>query len=83
MYDVHLKQVGACLDRNGLRPARYLVTRDGMVCMMSETGVVPVDECDIVEKVTTAVVYTLPKSYVILYVHRIVCFVIAGAGAHR
>jgi glutamate synthase domain-containing protein 1 len=48
-----VKQVGACLDRNGLRPARYLVTRDGMVCMMSETGVVPVDECDIVEKVSS------------------------------
>jgi Glutamine amidotransferases class-II len=56
---VSVQQVGACLDRNGLRPARYLVTRDGMVCMMSETGVVPVDECDIVEKVTiTAIQYT-------------------------
>lgn len=44
------KKVGACLDRNGLRPARFLVTRSGMVCMMSETGVVPVDDCDIVMK---------------------------------
>jgi glutamate synthase (ferredoxin) len=44
------KKVGACLDRNGLRPARYLQTRDGMVCMMSETGVVPLDESQIVKK---------------------------------
>lgn len=35
------KKVGATLDRNGLRPARYLTTEDGLVCMMSETGVVP------------------------------------------
>ncbi|KAJ1496304.1 nucleophile aminohydrolase [Baffinella frigidus] len=35
------KKVGASLDRNGLRPARYLTTTDGLVCIMSETGVVP------------------------------------------
>jgi glutamate synthase domain-containing protein 2/glutamate synthase domain-containing protein 1/glutamate synthase domain-containing protein 3 len=34
--------VGATLDRNGLRPARYLVTHDGIVVMSSETGVLPV-----------------------------------------
>jgi len=34
--------IGATLDRNGLRPARYLVTHDGMVIMSSETGVLPV-----------------------------------------
>ena len=35
------RKVGATLDRNGLRPARYFTTSDGLVCMMSETGVVP------------------------------------------
>jgi len=44
------KRIGACLDRNGLRPARYYITKDGMVCMQSETGVVPVDEAEVVEK---------------------------------
>ena len=34
------KQLGASLDRNGLRPARFLTTRDGLLAMMSETGVV-------------------------------------------
>jgi len=44
------KQIGATLDRNGLRPARYLVTDDGMVLMSSEMGVLPVDEKRIVQK---------------------------------
>tara|TARA_B100000686_G_scaffold138398_1_gene145834 strand:- start:1789 stop:6312 length:4524 start_codon:yes stop_codon:yes gene_type:complete len=35
---------GAVLDRNGLRPSRYYVTKDGLVVMASEVGVVPVDE---------------------------------------
>ncbi len=34
--------IGAVLDRNGLRPSRYLVTRDGMVVMASEVGVLDV-----------------------------------------
>jgi glutamate synthase (NADPH) large chain len=34
--------IGATLDRNGLRPARYLVTHDDMVILASETGVLPV-----------------------------------------
>jgi glutamate synthase (NADPH/NADH) large chain len=34
--------IGAILDRNGLRPARYLVTHDNLVVMASETGVLPV-----------------------------------------
>ncbi len=33
------KCIGALLDRNGLRPSRYLVTKDGLVVMSSETGV--------------------------------------------
>ncbi|KKZ14693.1 MAG: glutamate synthase [Candidatus Synechococcus spongiarum 15L] len=42
--------IGACLDRNGLRPARYCVTRDGLVVMGTETGVVELDEAAVVEK---------------------------------
>ena len=34
--------IGAKLDRNGLRPGRYLVTNDGLVIMASEAGVLPV-----------------------------------------
>jgi glutamate synthase (NADPH) large chain len=34
--------IGATLDRNGLRPARWLVTRDGLVVMASETGVLDI-----------------------------------------
>lgn len=41
------KHVGACLDRNGLRPARFMTLKDGTVLMMSETGVVPVDESQV------------------------------------
>ena len=44
------RQIGATLDRNGLRPARYLVTRDGMVVMSSEAGVLDIPEQDIVRK---------------------------------
>src|SRR6187455_3266395 len=44
------RQIGATLDRNGLRPARYLVTKDGLVIMASETGVLPIPENEIVEK---------------------------------
>ena len=44
------KQIGATLDRNGLRPARYMVTADDEVIMASEAGVLPVDERRIVQK---------------------------------
>ncbi len=44
------RQIGATLDRNGLRPARYLVTDDDLVIMASETGVLPVPEANIVKK---------------------------------
>ncbi|MGD2181389.1 glutamate synthase large subunit [Lusitaniella coriacea] len=44
------KTVCATLDRNGLRPARYCITRDGYVIVASEAGVVPIDETRIVEK---------------------------------
>src|SRR5580698_8297433 len=39
--------IGATLDRNGLRPARYLVTKDDMVVMASEAGVLPVKPEDV------------------------------------
>ncbi|MEQ8594937.1 MAG: glutamate synthase large subunit [Parvibaculum sp.] len=44
------RQIGATLDRNGLRPARYYVTDDGFVMMASEMGVLPAPEEKIVEK---------------------------------
>jgi glutamate synthase (NADPH/NADH) large chain len=43
-------QIGATLDRNGLRPARYLVTKDDRVIMSSESGVLPIAEKDILRK---------------------------------
>ena len=44
------KQVGATLDRNGLRPARYAITQDGLIIVSSEAGVVDLPIADIVEK---------------------------------
>ncbi|MEW6703545.1 MAG: glutamate synthase-related protein [Pseudomonadota bacterium] len=44
------KQIGATLDRNGLRPARYIVTDDDIVVMASESGVLPIPENKIVKK---------------------------------
>src|SRR6202163_361303 len=44
------RQIGATLDRNGLRPARYFVTRDDRIIMASEVGVLPIPEEDIVTK---------------------------------
>ena len=44
------RQIGATLDRNGLRPARYVVTDDDYVIMASESGVLPVPEEKIVRK---------------------------------
>lgn len=43
-------KIGAVLDRNGLRPSRYYVTRDNMVILASEVGVLDIDEKSIVEK---------------------------------
>ena len=44
------RQIGATLDRNGLRPSRYCVTDDDFVIMGSESGVLPVPESKIVRK---------------------------------
>jgi glutamate synthase (NADPH) large chain len=42
--------VGAVLDRNGLRPGRYWVTRDGLVVLASEVGVLDIDPATVVRK---------------------------------
>ncbi|MCY2967580.1 MAG: glutamate synthase large subunit, partial [Planctomycetota bacterium] len=42
--------IGAVLDRNGLRPSRYTVTKDGFVVLASETGVLPIDPANVLEK---------------------------------
>ena len=44
------KQIGAILDRNGLRPSRFCVTKDGLVIMASETGVLDIAPEDVVSK---------------------------------
>ncbi|WP_064094002.1 glutamate synthase large subunit [Rossellomorea aquimaris] len=44
------KQIGACLDRNGLRPARYYVTKGGMIVLGSEVGALDIFADDIVYK---------------------------------
>lgn len=44
------KTVGACLDRNGLRPARYWRTADNVVYVASEVGVLPMDESKVIMK---------------------------------
>ena len=44
------RQIGAMLDRNGLRPSRYYITRDDLVIMASEVGVLDIPPQDIVRK---------------------------------
>ena len=44
------RHIGGTLDRNGLRPARYLVTDDDYVVMASESGVLPIPDSKIVKK---------------------------------
>ena len=44
------RQIGATLDRNGLRPARYVITDDDLVIMASEDGVLPVPDENVVQK---------------------------------
>ncbi|OHC76141.1 MAG: glutamate synthase subunit alpha [Rhodospirillales bacterium RIFCSPLOWO2_12_FULL_58_28] len=44
------RQIGATLDRNGLRPARYIVTNDDLVIAASEVGVLDIPEENIVKK---------------------------------
>ena len=44
------RSIVATLDRNGLRPARYVVTEDGYVILSSEAGVLPIDESRVISK---------------------------------
>ncbi len=44
------RQIGATLDRNGLRPARYIITDDDLVVLSSEVGVLPISEHKIIKK---------------------------------
>jgi glutamate synthase domain-containing protein 2/glutamate synthase domain-containing protein 1/glutamate synthase domain-containing protein 3 len=44
------RSIGAVLDRNGLRPARYLVTHDNLIIMASETGVLNIKPEDVKQK---------------------------------
>ncbi len=44
------RQIGATLDRNGLRPARYVTTKDDLICLASESGVLPFADADITRK---------------------------------
>jgi glutamate synthase domain-containing protein 2/glutamate synthase domain-containing protein 1/glutamate synthase domain-containing protein 3 len=44
------RQIGALLDRNGLRPSRYYVTKDDLVIMASEAGVLEIPPQDVVRK---------------------------------
>jgi glutamate synthase domain-containing protein 2/glutamate synthase domain-containing protein 1/glutamate synthase domain-containing protein 3 len=46
----HGNYVGAILDRNGLRPGRYCITRDGIVVMASEAGVLDIAPSEIISK---------------------------------
>ena len=42
--------MGAVLDRNGLRPSRYYITKDGNLILSSEVGALPIPSDNIVEK---------------------------------
>ena len=44
------RKIGAVLDRNGLRPSRYVVTKDGLVVMASEVGVLDIPPANVLQK---------------------------------
>ena len=55
------RQIGATLDRNGLRPARYIVTDDDLVVMASEVGVLPMPEDEHRQEVAPAAGQDVPR----------------------
>ena len=55
--------IGAVLDRNGLRPSRYYVTRDDLVVMASEVGVLDIPPADVVHQGAAASGPHLPGRY--------------------
>ncbi|MDD2384039.1 MAG: glutamate synthase large subunit [Sulfurospirillaceae bacterium] len=44
------RYIGCVLDRNGLRPAKYIITKDGRIVISSEYGVLDIDEDNIIER---------------------------------
>ena len=44
------KLIGATLDRNGLRPLRYVITKDDQIVVASEAGVLPIDDSTVIKK---------------------------------
>ena len=46
------RYIGAILDRNGLRPSRYCITKSGFMIMASEVGVVDIPNNDVAQKVS-------------------------------
>nr|YP_009394913.1 glutamate synthase [Polysiphonia stricta]ARW63475.1 glutamate synthase [Polysiphonia stricta] len=44
------EKVGATLDRNGLRPARYFITKDGLISLSSETGILNTNSSEVLHK---------------------------------
>src|SRR5207247_3330670 len=63
------KQIGATLDRNGLRPCRYQVTTDDLAVLASDAGVLPYDAKDIRKEGAPATGAHVPRGH--------------GAGAHH
>ena len=57
------RQIGATLDRNGLRPARYIVTDDDLVIMASEAGVLPIPEIEDRQEVAPAAGQDVPDRH--------------------
>ena len=55
--------IGAVLDRNGLRPSRYYVTKDDLVIMASEVGVLPIEPERVAKKWRLAAGQDLPRGY--------------------
>ena len=56
-------QIGAVLDRNGLRPSRYWVTDDGLVVLASEVGVLDIDPANVVAQGAAAAGPDVPRRH--------------------